>query len=100
MFIDVHEAEANKRNVGDRVVVETNARNGRDAVLLGFVWPLVAFVAVLVVANVSGQSECVAALFALGTLVVYYALLYAMRKSVGRRFSFRIVDEEQQTMTI
>ncbi len=100
MFVDVHDTEAQKHNVGDRVVVETDARNGRDAVLLGFVWPLVAFVAVLVVANVSGQSECVAALFALGALVVYYTLLYIMRKSVGRRFSFRIVDEEKQTMTI
>lgn len=97
MYVDVHDTEADTYNVGDRVVVETGTHNGRDAVLLGFVWPLVAFVAVLVIANVSGTSDSVAAFCAIGALGVYYLLLYVMRKRVGRRFSFRIVEVEKQT---
>lgn len=100
MYVDVHDPDAETRNIGDRVVVETGARNGRDAVLLGFVWPLAVFVLALVIAIVLGTSDCVASFYALMALVVYYALLYAMRKKVGRRFSFRIVEVEKQTMTI
>lgn len=100
MYVDVHDPDAETRNIGDRVVVETGARNGRDAVLLGFVWPLAVFVLALVIAIVLGTSDCVASFYALMALVVYYALLYAMRKRVGRRFSFRIVEVEKQTMTI
>lgn len=97
MYVDLHDTEADTYNVGDRVVVETGTHNGRDAVLLGFVWPLVAFVAVLVIANVSGTSDSVAAFCAIVALGVYYLLLYVMRKRVGRRFSFRIVEVEKQT---
>ncbi len=101
MYVDVHDTEPDICKVGDRVIVETGARSARDAVLLGFVWPLVAFVVVLAFASVSGTSDCVAAFYALMALAAYYILLYALRTRVGQCFSFRIVEvEKTNTMTI
>lgn len=91
-YVDAVAEGSREHHVGDRVVVETSAGNGRNAVALGFVLPLAAFLAALFAARAVWHSDAVAALCGLGVCAVYYLLLYAMRNTLNRKFRFVVSD--------
>ena len=91
-YVDAVASGHGEHRVGDRVVVETSASNGRNAVALGFVLPLVAFLAALFAARSVWHSDAVAALCGLGVCALYYLLLYAMRSTLNRKFRFVVSD--------
>lgn len=81
--------------VGDRVRVGVRASVGLLAVLLSYVCPAMLVIAALFILSPGlGVSEGLSALFSLVVLCVYYALLYAFRHRVGRRFEFYITSRE------
>ena len=92
--VDVTDSNAATRSIGERVTIETSAGNGRYAVLLGFVLPLAAFAATLLLARGNGLSDVMSAAFSLTVCVVYYALLFLFRKALDKRFVFRIADTD------
>lgn len=76
--------------VGDEVVVTTQASMAGKALFIGFGFPLVLMLVVLAVASVAGCCEGAAAVYTLGSLLPYYLLVWLFREKIARQISFRI----------
>ena len=77
-------------NAGESVKVLVDKHLGFKAVALGYVYPLLVLVAVLVILISVGLDELKAIPFALLSLLSYYLVLYLARKRIGQTFTFRI----------
>jgi sigma-E factor negative regulatory protein RseC len=75
--------------VGDTVTIVMEEKMGWLAVLYGFVLPFVLLIAVLFGLYLSGRKETDAALYAIGSLVPYYILLYIFREKIEKDFVFK-----------
>ena len=76
---------------GEEVMVMAQSSSGMLAVVLAFVVPFVFVVAAVFAATrLSGGDDGIGGLAGLAVLAGYYALLYAFREKVGRRFSFSV----------
>ena len=78
-------------HVGDTVTVSMSSKNGRDAVMLGFVFPFLLLVIVLLLCLRYTGDEGIAALASIAALIPYYFGLWAFNEKVKRRFAF-IID--------
>ena len=76
--------------VGDTVTVSMSSKNGRDAVMLGFIFPFLLLVAVLVLCLRFTGDEGIAALASIAALIPYYIGLWAFNGKVKKRFAFYI----------
>ncbi|MBO4606325.1 MAG: SoxR reducing system RseC family protein [Prevotella sp.] len=76
--------------VGDIVTVSMSSKNGRDAVMLGFVFPFLLLVTVLVLSLRFTRDEGIAAIVSIVALIPYYIGLWAFNEKVKRRFAFSI----------
>ncbi len=74
--------------IGDPVQVTMTEKMGWKAVLYGFFLPFIIMVAVLITVHALGQSEPVAGLAGLGSLLPYYLVLYKFRKHIEKDFVF------------
>lgn len=88
-FIDVSLTGEDYRE-GDPVRVEVSRYLGLKAVALGYVYPFLLLMAVLIILLVTGVPELKAGLLALFSLLPYYLLLYLMRKRIESNFTFSI----------
>lgn len=75
---------------GDPVVVQVAKRLGFRAVALGYVYPFLLLMVVLVGMLAAGARELNAGIFALLSIVPYYLLLYLFRKRITSTFTFSI----------
>ena len=75
---------------GEEVMVVAQSSSGMLAVVLAFAVPFVLVVAAVFVAIRLSGDDGVGGLAGLAALAGYYALLYAFREKVGRRFSFSV----------
>ena len=89
-YVDADSATLASCRPGDHVEIEMTPRLGRQAVGVGFLIPLLVFVAVLAAVRSSVADDGIAALSALGALVAYYIILYMLRSRVNRHFTVRI----------
>ena len=90
-LIDIYDADTSSLHLGQEVVVYGTTSMGMRAVGLAFGVPFLVMVAALFVLYLlTGGDEAVSALGALLTLLPYYAVLYALRGRIKRRFSFQI----------
>ena len=87
-LIDVGTSEP--YGVGDEVVVVASVRQSRLAVVVAYVCPLILLLAVLTGVISLGFGEAQAALAGLLAVAVYYAVLYAFRSKLSKRFGFEI----------
>lgn len=85
--------EACNYTIGESVVVATRSQMGILAVLLCYAVPAVVLVATLAAAVLCGVTEGIAALISLGSVAVYYALLWLFRDKLAQRVSFTIHKE-------
>jgi sigma-E factor negative regulatory protein RseC len=83
-------SEAQNYSVGEAVQVGARQSLGVVAVLLCYVVPLVVLVGALAVAISLGCSEGVSALISLGSMALYYAILYLFRNKISRKVIFTI----------
>lgn len=79
--------------VGERVTVTGKESIGILAVILAYVAPLLLMVAAVIVCTLLGLSQGAAGLSAIGILVPYFLVLYAMRKKLHKTFIFRIKNQ-------
>ncbi len=77
-------------SLGESVKVQVAQRLGLKAVLLGYVYPLLVLMIVLITLISVGFKELTAAPFALLSLPVYYLVLYGARKHIEKEFTFSI----------
>ena len=94
-IVDVVGADATRYQLGQEVVVWASKDVANKALVLGFGLPFLLMIAVLVIVLHVTDNEGVAALSALGSMLLYYGLLWLRRESIQRGISFRI--EEKNT---
>ncbi len=89
--VDVCTSEATTYRIGEKVLLEGRLSDGRRAALIAYGVPLVLLLAVLVVAIRLTGSDAVGALWALGSVALYYLLIFLFfRQRLQQQFSFRI----------
>ena len=94
-IVDVVGADVTRYQLGQEVVVWASKDVANKALVLCFGLPFLLMIAVLVIVLHVTDNEGVAALSALGSLLLYYGLLWLRRESIQRGISFRI--EEKNT---
>jgi len=75
---------------GEVVKVQVARRLGFKAVALGYFYPFLLLMAVLISLTLAGIGELKAGLFALLSLLPYYLILYLSRKRIESTFTFSI----------
>jgi sigma-E factor negative regulatory protein RseC len=75
-------------HAGESVRVQVARHLGFRAVALGYIYPFLLLMTVLIVLIVTGTGELKAGTFALLSLFPYYLGLYLARKRIESRFSF------------
>lgn len=75
---------------GDPVNVQISKRLGLKAVALGYVYPFLLLMAVLVGTLAAGAKELQAGTLALLSIVPYYLVLYLFRNRISSIFTFSI----------
>lgn len=82
--------DASSFSVGEIVTVATRTQMGLMAVALCYAVPAVVLVAVLAAAVLCGVSEGVAALISLGSVAIYFGILWLLRDKLAQKISFTI----------
>jgi sigma-E factor negative regulatory protein RseC len=75
---------------GDPVMVTMASSLGTRAVLIGYVYPFILLLVVLMVLNQAGISELKSGVLSLATLLPYYFAVYLFRGKIERKFGFSI----------
>ena len=88
-YIDVPLKEV-EYTTGERVRVMVARHLGFKAVALGYIYPFLLLMAVLIVLTMAGTSELRAGAIALGSLLPYYLVLFLARKRIDTSFTFTI----------
>lgn len=88
-FLDVA-MNGEQYNSGEIVKVMVTRRLGFKAVALGYFYPFLVLMAVLISLTLVGVEELKAGLFALLALIPYYLVLYLTRKRIESSFTFSI----------
>ncbi len=89
-IIEVHTDRAADFAAGDRVMVGVRRNIGFVSVALAYVGALIVLLAVLFGAVAAGAGEGVAAVAAIVGVVLYYCLLWLMRRKIERTIQFTI----------
>ena len=93
-IVEISGVEAAEYSVGEVVEVALQSNSmGAMAVVLTYVVPFFVLALVLVVASAMGLGEGIAALAALGSVVVYYLVLYGLRDRVKQTIKFIIIKQ-------
>jgi sigma-E factor negative regulatory protein RseC len=88
-FLDVALSGASYKT-GEQVHVQVARRLGFKAVALGYFYPFLLLMAVLILLILIGVSELKAGSLALLSILPYYLLLYLFRKRIESTFTFSI----------
>ena len=80
----------NSYKIGESVQVEVARRLGFKAVALGYFYPFLLLMIVLVSLTIAGINEIRAGVVALLSLLPYYLVLYLVRKRIESTFTFSI----------
>ena len=88
-FLDVP-LDDTRHHQGDHVVVQVAKRLGFRAVALGYIYPFLLLMVVLVGMLAVGSDELRAGVVALLSIVPYYLALYLFRKRITSTFTFSI----------
>ena len=94
-FLDVPLKGASYKQ-GDSVFVQVSNHLGFKAVLLGYVYPFLLLMAVLIGMLAAGAAELRSGAVALLSIIPYYLLLYLFRNRLSKSFTFSI----KQTFTV
>lgn len=75
---------------GESVRVQVARHLGMKAVALGYIYPFLILMVILIVALSAGIEELKSGAIALLSLVPYYLVLYLLRKRIEKTFTFSI----------
>lgn len=88
-YLDVALKGATYR-LGEQVQVQVARHLGFRAVALGYFYPFLLLMAVLIAFTMAGTQELRAGTYALLSIIPYYLLLFLLRKRIGSAFTFSI----------
>lgn len=88
--IEVPKIRNNAYKTGEKVEVEMKESLGVKALLLGYVYPFLLVLTVLIVTYALTDKQGLAGLLAVGSLVPYYFILYLLKNKFRKIFTFSI----------
>jgi sigma-E factor negative regulatory protein RseC len=77
-------------NPGDPVTIIMKQSMGFTALILGYIFPIIPVITILIVLISRDVSELVAGLCAIAVLIPYYIILYLFRKRINEKFTFTL----------
>lgn len=93
-IVEVRTREASDFVVGEAVDVALASRSmGAQSVMWAYVYPFVVMCVVLVVSTMVGASEAIALLLTLGSVALYYVVLYLLRDKFDKTINFIIIKQ-------
>ena len=90
-FVDVRMDDTSCYHTGQEVVLQGSVQQGLKATWWAYVVPLGIVVLTILVAVLVGLNDALAALVALGVLVLYYFIMYTQRTLFESKFGFTIL---------
>jgi sigma-E factor negative regulatory protein RseC len=75
---------------GDNVTVLMKKSTGYKALLLGYIFPLILVMVILIILAASSVPELTAGLASIAALIPYYLILWFFRKRINNKFTFTI----------
>ncbi|MCD4769328.1 MAG: SoxR reducing system RseC family protein [Bacteroidales bacterium] len=75
---------------GDRVIVVMEQSLGYRALLLGYILPFIIVLIMIIILTSLSVHELLAGLISIGSMAVYYLVIYLNKEKIGRKFSFTI----------
>ncbi|MCX6328155.1 MAG: SoxR reducing system RseC family protein [Bacteroidia bacterium] len=75
---------------GDNVTVVMKKSSGYKALLLGYIFPLILLMVILIILASSSVPELTAGLASIAALIPYYLILWFFRKRINNKFTFTI----------
>jgi sigma-E factor negative regulatory protein RseC len=73
---------------GQQVLVRLKISQGMNALLLGYVLPLIVLIFSLIILSLLKIGEGLTAIFSLSTLIPYYFGLYLLRNKIKKKFTY------------
>lgn len=92
-IIDVTASDASLFAKGQGVIVSTTGSIVKHATVISFVLPLLILICTLIFAKAGDFPDELAALIAIGFLVVYYLGIWLLKDHISKRISFQIEPE-------
>jgi sigma-E factor negative regulatory protein RseC len=81
-------------SVGQKVQVILHQTQGFKALYLGYVQPFIVVLITLFIASSLTRNEILAGLISLGSLALYYLVLYFYKEKIRNKFTFAIKKQE------
>ena len=75
---------------GDNVTIQMSRSMGYTAVFLGYIFPLIAVVTILIILVSMKVPELPAGLISLSILIPYYIIIYFLRSQINEKFTFTL----------
>ena len=75
---------------GDNVTVLMEQSTGYAAVILGYVFPVILVISVLIILASLSDSELTAGIGSIAILIPYYIILWLFRRRISKKFTFTI----------
>ncbi len=88
--IEVSKFPTKEYKLGQKVEVEMKESLGVKALLLGYVYPFLVVLTVLIVVYALTNKQGLAGLLSIGSLVPYYLILYLLKNKFRKIFTFSI----------
>jgi sigma-E factor negative regulatory protein RseC len=76
---------------GEKVFIVLSQSHGFKAVFLGYILPFLIVIISLVILLKLTNNEALAGLFSISSLVIYYLVLWILRRMVNASFTFRLI---------
>ena len=80
----------------DIVTVRGTEQMHRKAIMYATLFPSIAMIAVMVIIYILTLNQLAAALGGLGTMILFFILLWCARNRIAHEFTFEIVDAPQR----
>jgi len=87
---EIRAAVSEDVKAGDRVMVVMKQSMGFRALFLGYLFPFLLVMIILIIMSSLSVSEPISGITALSSLIPYYAIIYITKNKIGKSFSFTI----------
>lgn len=87
----------NSYHIGDKVTVFLEEKMGAYAVIFAYLFPFIVMVLSLFIGYYNNASEPIMGLSVLGSLSLYFVIVYLLRKQLGKRITFKVEKQINPT---
>jgi len=81
-----------KYSAGEKVTVTMEQSQGKRAVIIGYVIPLIVLIASFIIFSMAGIGELFTCLASFAALAACYLIIWLLRDRIEKRFTFKIND--------